>query len=116
MPDHTVVRAGDLSVSNSWSPGGRLVRPDGELVRSESNPIGPPPDSPQWAALAALAGLIRKPERPLLPIILEMCGNRAGPFQMDALQIARGLMEEVIDSLKTGADAAPMIVDRYSFA
>jgi hypothetical protein len=93
----------------------RLPRREGD---SKTTALSPPAGSPEFTAQAALAQLIRAPDRPLLTAIQELAPGADVGLQAKSLQLARNTIETAIEVLHKGTadEAAPVLVDRLSFA
>lgn len=94
----------------------RLPRRDGI---SPSLQLAPPaPDSPEFAMQAALAQLLRAPERQLLATVQEVAPGKDVAFHSRVLQLARAAIENTIEVLHkaTPTEPAPVLLDRLSFS
>jgi hypothetical protein len=88
-------------------------------AQSPSPQLAPPAsETPEFAAQAALALLLRAPERQLLASLQEVAPGKDVGFHSRALQVARAAIEKTIEVLHkpTANDPAPVLIDRLSFS
>jgi hypothetical protein len=73
------------------------------------------PESPERAVQIVLAGMMSKPDRPLMVLIQEEFPERDKNFYAIVIRLARDLISGLIDGLQKSTDSSPVLLDRLSF-